>query len=159
VRSKVSPVKKITSKQEIEETSSVLSHSEEETFLMAKKIARQFKGKEVVLLVGELGAGKTIFAKGIASGLGVKDISLVSSPSYTILNIYQGTFPIFHFDLYRLENDAEVLDLGWEDYLDRGVVVVEWAEKINFDLKAIRVIIEKGRGDERKIRIESLLFR
>ncbi len=143
----------------MEETSAVLSHSEEETFLMAKKMARQFKGEEVVLLIGELGAGKTIFAKGIASGLGVKDIGQVSSPCYTILNIYQAKFPIFHFDLYRLEKDAEILDLGWEDYLDGGVVVVEWGEKIKFNLKAcqtIRVTIEKGREDERKITIVML---
>jgi tRNA threonylcarbamoyladenosine biosynthesis protein TsaE len=140
----------------MEETSAVLSNSEKETFLLAKKMARQFKGKEVVLLIGELGAGKTIFAKGIASGLGIKDIDQVCSPSYTILNIYTGKFPIFHFDLYRLEKDAEVLDLGWEDYLDRGVVIVEWGEKIRFNLnpsQAIRVFIEKRSGDERKISI------
>jgi tRNA threonylcarbamoyladenosine biosynthesis protein TsaE len=134
----------------------VLSHSEEETLVLAKKMARRFKGQEVVLLIGELGAGKTIFAKGIASGLGVRDIGQVSSPSYTILNIYEGKFAIFHFDLYRLEKEAEILDLGWEDYLDRGVVVVEWGEKIKFDLSAsqtFRVTIEKGSGDERKITI------
>ena len=137
----------------MEVTSTVLSYSEEETFLLAKKMAGGFKGQEVILLIGELGAGKTIFAKGIAAGLGVKDIGQVSSPSYTILNIYQAKFPIFHFDLYRLETNAEILDLGWEDYLDRGVVVVEWGEKITFDLKAIRVIIKKGRGNERTIKI------
>jgi tRNA threonylcarbamoyladenosine biosynthesis protein TsaE len=134
----------------------VLSHSEEETFALAKKMARRFKGQEVVLLVGELGAGKTIFAKGIASGLGVRDIGQVSSPSYTILNIYEGKFAIFHFDLYRLEKEEEILDLGWEDYLDSGIVVVEWGEKIRFNLdggKTIRVTIEKGKGDERKITI------
>lgn len=149
-------MKKEKSERETEKESAVLSHSEEETFLLAEKMAGPFKGKEVVLLVGELGAGKTIFAKGIAAGLGVKDIGQVSSPSYTILNIYQGKFPIFHFDLYRLEKDAEILDLGWEDYLDRGVVVVEWGEKIRFDLstgQTIRVFIDKGTGDDRKITV------
>lgn len=149
-------VKKASSEQEVDEMRTVISYSEEETFLLAKKTAKQFKGKEVVLLIGELGAGKTIFAKGIAAGLGVKDIGQVSSPSYTILNIYQAKFAIFHFDLYRLETNEEILDLGWEDYLDRGVVVVEWGEKIRFDLKpnqTIRVIIEKGKSDQRIIRV------
>lgn len=150
------PLKKPRSKPESAAVPSVQTNSEEETLKLAQKMAGRFQGKEVVLLIGELGAGKTIFAKGIASGLGVKDIAQVSSPSYTILNIYNGKFPIYHFDLYRLEKDAEILDLGWEDYLDRGVVVVEWGEKIRFDLSAnqtIRVIIEKGSGDTRKILI------
>ena len=129
----------------------MISHSEEETFNVAKTMARRFKGKEVVLLMGELGAGKTIFAKGIAAGLGLKEHRLVCSPSYTILNIYEARFPIYHFDLYRLDRDADILDLGWEDYLDRGVVIVEWGERIPFALDAIRINIKKERGDIRKI--------
>lgn len=136
-----------------EDQSTVLTRSEEETFHLAKKIAGAFKGNEVVLLVGELGAGKTIFAKGIASGLGLEDHRLVCSPSFTLLNIYQARFPVFHFDLYRLEKSDEIADLGLEDYLDRGVIIVEWAERIPFVLKAIRIVIEKGRGDLRTIRI------
>jgi len=129
------------------------TQSEEETFDLARKLARPFKGREVVLLSGELGAGKTIFAKGIAAGLGMKNWSPVCSPSFTIMNIYEARFPIFHFDLYRLEKSADILDLGWEDYLDRGVVIVEWGERISFDLEAIRVHINKGRGDERIIEV------
>jgi tRNA threonylcarbamoyladenosine biosynthesis protein TsaE len=131
----------------------VISRSEEETFNLAKTMAGRFKGKEVILLSGELGAGKTIFAKGIAAGLGLKDYHLVCSPSFTILNIYEARFPIYHFDLYRLEKDADILDLGWEDYLDRGVVIVEWGERIPFALYAIRVHLRKGKGDERIIDI------
>lgn len=126
--------------------------SEEETFQLAKSMARRFRGKEVVLLSGELGAGKTIFAKGLAAGLGLKDPNQVCSPSFTIMNIYRGRFLIFHFDLYRLERNADILDLGWEDCLDRGVVIVEWGERIPFDLDAIRVNIRKGKGDKRKIK-------
>jgi len=133
--------------------SATTTHSEEETFELARAIARRFKGKEIVLLSGELGAGKTIFAKGIAAGLGMKSCALVCSPSFTIMNIYHARFPIYHFDLYRLEKSAEILDLGWEDYLDRGVVVVEWGERIPFDLEAIRVHIKKGKGDERIIEV------
>ena len=129
------------------------TNSEEETFRLARALARRFKGQEVVLLRGELGAGKTIFAKGLASGLGMKNWALVCSPSFTIMNIYEARFPIFHFDLYRLEKSADILDLGWEDYLDRGVVIVEWGERIPFLLDAIRVQIKKGKGDERSIEI------
>jgi tRNA threonylcarbamoyladenosine biosynthesis protein TsaE len=69
------------------------------------------------------------------------------------MNIYEAGCPVFHFDLYRLEKSADILDLGWEDYLDRGVLIVEWGERIPFDLAAIRVEIKKGKGDERTIRI------
>lgn len=131
----------------------VITHSEEETFQLAKKMARMFKGKEVVLLMGELGAGKTVFAKGLAAGVGLKEHHLVCSPSFTILNIYEARFPIYHFDLYRLEKNDDILDLGWEDYLDRGVVIVEWGERIPFDLAAIRVNIKAGEGSRRKIEI------
>jgi len=131
----------------------VISRSEEDTFHLAKTMAGRFKGKEVILLSGELGAGKTVFAKGIAAGLGLKEYHLVCSPSFTILNIYEARFPIYHFDLYRLEKEADILDLGWEDYLDRGVVIVEWGERIPFALAAIRVNIKAGKGTRRQIKI------
>jgi len=130
-----------------------LTRSEQETFLLAKELAQSFKGREVVLLRGELGSGKTIFAKGIAAGLGVKDVHQVCSPSFTLVNIYQGKWPIFHIDLYRLAKDSEILDLGWEDYLGQGVIIFEWAEKIKFKLEAIQVYIEFGDDDLRKIKI------
>jgi tRNA threonylcarbamoyladenosine biosynthesis protein TsaE len=134
--------------------STTITRSEEETFRLARDVAREFKGHEVVLLIGELGAGKTTFARGIAAGLGLKNPNEVCSPSFTILNIYQAKGPIFHFDLYRLEKEADILDLGWEDYLDRGVVLVEWGERLPFELDAIRVFIAKGEGDERRITLE-----
>lgn len=130
-----------------------VTNSERETFLLAQRLARNFKGNEVVLLVGELGAGKTIFAKGIASGLGLKNIHQVCSPSFTLINIYQAKSTIYHIDLYRLENDAEILDLGWEDYIGQGVVIVEWAEKIKFNLDGIRVLLEIRKGNTRRIKI------
>ncbi len=134
----------------------VITYSEEETFRLAKTMARRFEGKEVVLLSGDLGAGKTIFAKGLAAGLGMKGYHLVCSPSFTILNIYEARFPIYHFDLYRLEESADILDLGWEDYLDRGVVIVEWGDRIPFEVDAIRVLIKVGNGDDRTIEIAGL---
>ena len=113
----------------------------------------------MILLSGELGAGKTIFAKGIAAGLDIDDVHQVCSPSYTLVNIYQAKFPIYHIDLYRLENESEIDGLGWEDFLDQGIIVVEWAEKLKFDLEAIRIEIEVLGDQKRKIRItESILF-
>lgn len=128
-----------------------VTRSEEETFLLAKKLSQGFKGKEVVFLMGELGTGKTIFAKGLAAGLGLEDFHQVCSPSYTLVNIYQGKHTIFHIDLYRLGKDSEIMDLGWEDYLGEGVIIVEWAEKVKFDLDAIRVTFRMGKKDQRKI--------
>jgi len=130
-----------------------ITRSERETFLLAKKLARGFKGKEVVLLKGELGTGKTVFAKGLAAGLGLKDFHQVCSPSYTLINIYQAKYPIFHIDLYRLGKETEIMDLGWEDYLGQGVIIVEWAEKLRFGQDAIRVTIRTGKQGQRRITI------
>jgi len=133
----------------------ILTSSEKETFSLAKQIGKSLKGTEVILLSGELGAGKTIFAKGIAAGLDIDDVHQVCSPSYTLVNIYQAKFPIYHIDLYRLENEAEIDGLGWEDFLDQGVLVVEWAEKLKFDLEAIRIEIEVVGDQKRKICISA----
>lgn len=133
----------------------VTSHSEEETFALARKMASRFAGQEVVLLEGGLGAGKTVFAKGLAAGAGVADTDRVSSPSFTLVNIYEGKHRVFHIDLYRLEREAEILDLGWEDFLGQGIVVVEWAEKLPMAVDGIRVRIETLGDDERRITIIS----
>jgi tRNA threonylcarbamoyladenosine biosynthesis protein TsaE len=143
-----------------------LTNSERETFLLAKKLAQDFKGQEVVFLIGELGAGKTVFAKGIAAGLRMKDVHQVCSPSYTLINIYKAKYPIFHIDLYRLGKNAEILDLGWEDYLGQGIIIVEWAdylgqgiiivewaEKVRFNIDAIRVFLQTGERNQRKITV------
>ena len=129
------------------------TRSEEETIRLAERLARTFGGREVVLLTGELGAGKTVFAKGLASGAGVRDVHRVCSPTFTLVNIYEGDHRIFHIDLYRLEDQDEILDLGWEDYLDEGIVIVEWAEKMARPPAGIRVVIETGPAGERTITV------
>ena len=131
-----------------------MTASEEETIRLARDLAKSFNGREVVLLTGELGAGKTVFVKGLAAGLGMKDTRSVCSPSYTLLNIYQAKFAIFHFDLYRLNRISEVRDLGLEDFLENGVVVVEWAEKLPPDIQGIRVTIKVGKAGRRTVRVE-----
>jgi tRNA threonylcarbamoyladenosine biosynthesis protein TsaE len=130
-----------------------ISHSPEETLALAKKLARTFKGDEVVFLIGELGAGKTVFAKGIAAGLGLKNTHQVCSPTFTLMNVYFARVPIYHFDLYRLAKAAEITELGFEDYIGEGVVVVEWAEKIDFPLKAVSITIVVGDNEQRIITI------
>jgi tRNA threonylcarbamoyladenosine biosynthesis protein TsaE len=133
------------------------TRSEKETFEFAKRLAGTFRGTEIVLLEGELGAGKTVFAKGLAAGLGVENVDRVCSPSYTLVNVYQGRCPVFHIDLYRLEKGREVEDLGWEDFIGEGVLIVEWAEKIPFPLDGIRVSIEVEADDVRRIVIRGPL--
>lgn len=130
------------------------TRSEEETFELARQMAAGFQGTEVVLLTGELGAGKTVFAKGIAAGAGVADPRRVSSPSFTLVNIYEGRHRVFHIDLYRLVREPEIADLGWEDMLGQGIVVVEWAEKLTFPVDGIRVRIDTAGDDERRITVE-----
>ena len=131
------------------------TRSEEETFHLARELASGFKGKEIVLMTGELGAGKTVFAKGVAAGAGVTNTDRVSSPSFTLVNIYEGKHRVFHIDLYRLEREAEIFDLGWEDFLGEGIVLVEWAEKLSLSVDGIRVRIEVLGEDERRITINA----
>lgn len=128
----------------------IITRSAAETIAAAKDLARGFKGNEVVFLIGELGAGKTVFAKGLAAGLGLKNIHRVCSPTFTIMNVYPARVPVYHFDLYRLGRAAEVRDLGFEDFVGEGVVVVEWAERMADAFPAIEVRIEVG-PDERRI--------
>jgi tRNA threonylcarbamoyladenosine biosynthesis protein TsaE len=132
----------------------LITRSEKETIFLAEKIALEFQGREIVLLTGDLGAGKTVFTKGIALGLGLENINQVCSPSYTLLNVYKAKYDIYHLDFYRLTR-AETEDLGWEDHIGSGVIVVEWAEKTDYQGKALRIKIEIGGEEERIFEIES----
>jgi len=130
------------------------TRTERGTRLAARRLAATFRGDEIVLLTGELGAGKTVFAKGIAAGLGMKNNRQVVSPSFTLINVYQGRVPILHLDLYRLDSRSEIRDLGFEDSIGEAVILIEWGERIDFPLKAIRVHIEVEPDGRRRIRIE-----
>jgi len=131
-----------------------LSHSPEDTRNLGRNIGKLLKGGEIVLLHGDLGAGKTLLTKGIAEGLGVEDPSTVVSPSFTLVNVYKARLDIVHVDLYRLDSD-EIYDLGLEDYMDQEhVIVVEWAEKVHdfFSGQVVDVTIEyMGESSTRKI--------
>ncbi len=99
------------------------------TELLGKTLGRFMAPGQVITLNGELGAGKTTFVKGIASGLGVPKEVVVCSPSYTLVNEYEGRIPLFHFDLYRLEGAKDIHELGYDEYLEgEGVSVMEWSD-------------------------------
>lgn len=107
----------------------------------------------VVLLSGRMGAGKTCFAQGVGAGLGIATSAPVTSPSYTLLNIHQGRFPFYHFDLYRLTQVDDLADLGYDEYAEGdGLTMVEWADRMTGALSSsIDVAIESLGGDRRKI--------
>ena len=132
------------------------TNSAEETERLGQRLGETLRGGEVVAYLGELGAGKTAFTRGLARGLGIP--MRVTSPTYTIVNEYTGgRLPLFHFDMYRLGSEEELFDIGWEDYLRRGAVcAVEWSEKVEdaFFGDEIVLRIEKLGDSERKITIE-----
>ena len=112
--------------------SEFITHSPDETLALARSIGERLTGGEIFLLQGELGAGKTMFAKGLAAGLGI-DPADVTSPSFTLVNVHEGRLRFYHVDLYRLESDSR-LELGLEEIFEdeKGVTVVEWAERLSF---------------------------
>ena len=130
------------------------SKSESETEAIGAAFARDLPGGTVVAMVGELGAGKTAFVRGMARGMGLD--CRVSSPTFTIVNEYLGERELIHFDMYRLSSAEELFDIGWEDYLSRGAVcAVEWSENVSdaFFGDEIPVRIEKLGESERRITI------
>ncbi|HEX5043032.1 MAG TPA: tRNA (adenosine(37)-N6)-threonylcarbamoyltransferase complex ATPase subunit type 1 TsaE [Candidatus Polarisedimenticolaceae bacterium] len=136
----------------------VFSLCEDETFALGRRTGKALRGGSLVVLQGELGAGKTVFARGVAVGLGIPEAE-VSSPTFTLVQEYRGgRLPLFHADLYRLEADADMGALGIEDMLQAGgVVVVEWGERLPGHLRrgATTVRFEDLGEDARRIHVES----
>ena len=122
-----------------------LSHSPEETERIGETLGKTLRPSSVVAYRGGLGMGKTAFTRGLARGLGCR--GRVTSPTFTIVNEYEGDIPLFHFDLYRLGSSDELFDIGWEDYLARGgVCAVEWSERAEdaFDGSTVRIDFRRG---------------
>ena len=135
------------------------SFSEKETAQIAENLAKQVKVGEVYCLSGDLGVGKTVFTKGFAKGLGIKEP--VNSPTFTIMQIYEeGHLPLYHFDVYRIQDVEEMEEIGYEDYFyGEGVCFIEWAELIKeilpSDCKKIRIEKDLSKGfDYRRIELE-----
>ncbi|HKY26856.1 MAG TPA: tRNA (adenosine(37)-N6)-threonylcarbamoyltransferase complex ATPase subunit type 1 TsaE [Pyrinomonadaceae bacterium] len=133
-------------------TDELISKTPQETFDFGKQVGEGLTGGEILLLTGPLGAGKTIFVKGIASSLGI-DPEEVTSPSFTLVNPYEGRLPLFHIDLYRLDEGASAAHAVDLDELlgnEGAVIVIEWAERLgNYPLPPnVRRITISGDGDD-----------
>ena len=131
------------------------TQSERETAAVGRELAASLAAGSVVLLFGDLGAGKTAFVRGLAEGLGIP-ADAVSSPTFTLVQEYRGgRLPLFHVDLYRLDDPREIEDLGLDDIASDGVTAIEWAEKLRSrDDAAIAVRIGHGDGDVRTVEID-----
>lgn len=134
---------------------SLVSTSPEETFQLGSKLGRLLRPGDVVNLNGSLGAGKTLLVKGMGTSLNVPE-EFITSPTFTIINEYDGTYPLYHFDVYRLERGTELEDIGYEEYFyGNGITVVEWGNLFSDYLPddRIDVSIEQVGEQERKIEI------
>jgi tRNA threonylcarbamoyladenosine biosynthesis protein TsaE len=132
----------------------VTTQSEEETAAVGRELAATVSAGDVLLLFGDLGAGKTAFVRGLAEGLGVSRDD-VSSPTFTLIQEYRGgRLTLFHVDLYRLEESREIEELGLDEIAEDGVLAIEWAEKIPRAIAgATAVRITHGDGETRMIHI------
>lgn len=133
--------------------------SEEETRMLAENLAKALSGSQVICLRGDLGVGKTVFSKGLCHALGVTEH--VSSPTFTLVNEYEGTDrSIYHFDLYRIEDPDELYEIGFSEFVDgEGLAIIEWPERAEGILPPCRieVLIERDGEEGRRVTIEELL--
>ena len=131
-----------------------ITNSEEETAKLANEMAEALKAGDVVCLFGDLGVGKTVFTKGLCKALGTDDY--VNSPTFTIVNEYEGEkFKISHFDMYRIEDSSELIEIGFYEYLSNGgICIIEWPENIYDELpeERLEVRIERVSFDEEQKR-------
>ncbi len=138
----------------------LISNSVKETEAIGKKLAQKLNGNEIIAFYGDLGVGKTAFTKGIADYFGLKNE--VSSPTFAIINEYQNEkFKIYHFDMYRVNSLEDLESTGFFDYLNNGLLIIEWSENIEQDLPKdiIKINIEKTeKENERIITIEGVEF-
>ena len=130
--------------------------SQEETEELASKLGKYLKPGNLLLLFGDLGSGKTTFIKGLCKALEVPEDTLVVSPTFSLINIYEGRYPVFHVDLYRL-SEEEVLELGLWENLEDGIIVVEWADRLTFipnKVDPLYLFFEHLNLNKRKIKVQ-----
>lgn len=137
---------------------SFITNSKEETIALAEKLAGCLENHDIIFYVGGLGMGKTAFTQGLCNGLGID--ADVTSPTFAIVNEYYGRpLSLFHFDMYRIENEDQLFNIGFDDYLDYdGVLAIEWSENIAdfFSENNITVTFEKLDETVRRITIEGV---
>ena len=128
-----------------------ISNSAEDTERFAERLSASLKGTEVIALFGGLGMGKTAFTRGLCRGLGITEG--VSSPTFALVNEYRGKFPVYHFDMYRVTSWEDLYSTGFFDYLDNGVLVIEWSENIEGALPedAVRITMSRGEHENQRI--------
>ena len=128
------------------------SDSVSQTQTIAKRLAKSLKSGDVLALIGNLGSGKTVFVKGLAEGLGCRKKDVIS-PTFVLLRQYKGKVDINHFDLYRLKNMRQLIDIGYEEYFySDGVAVIEWADRIESALPEEHIRIEFTiKGDNKRL--------
>ena len=134
----------------------IKTYGTEETIALGEKLGRCLEKGDVVTLNGDLGAGKTHFTKGIAKGLNVDDY--ITSPTFTIVNEHEGRIPLYHFDVYRIDDIYEMYEIGFEEYLyGEGVCIVEWSDKVKDVLPkdTIDIIISVIDDNTREFKISS----
>jgi tRNA threonylcarbamoyladenosine biosynthesis protein TsaE len=138
----------------------IISCGGDETIALGRAIGKQLQGGEVIAMEGTLGTGKTHFIKGLALGLDVADADVVTSPTFTLINEYEGRLPLYHADAYRLEKADQLAALGFDEMCSGlGVVIVEWADRVRplmDDYKPINIYLEHRGENERALRIENL---
>lgn len=124
-----------------------------ETFAMGVQLAKLVGVGDIICLAGNLGAGKTVFVQGMASALNIEDV--VTSPTFTILNIYEANLPVYHFDLYRLDDSSQLPDVGFYEYTagDSGVAIIEWPDKFPEELPDDYLWIDIKPGDSSNERL------
>ncbi len=136
----------------------IRSNSCEQTKKIGEKLSQKLTGNETIALFGDLGAGKTCLVRGIAKGLGV-NIDEIHSPTFTLLNEYCGKFKVHHFDMYRIKTLEDLDSIGFFEYLDNGIVIIEWSENIEKFLPkdTIKIYIDYGKNkDERILNFEEV---
>lgn len=134
------------------DTLDFISHSEAQTRRLGARLAAFLNPGDVIALIGDLGSGKTRWVQGLCKGLGVTDP--VISPTFTLVNEYQGLYPVYHIDLYRLDDAAETATFGLEDYLyGSGITVIEWADRIKTLLPDEFLAVELHHLEETKRRV------
>lgn len=131
-----------------------ITHSPEETEALAERLSDKLNGNEVIAMFGGLGAGKTAFTRGLARGLDIDDG--VSSPTFALVNEYSGKYTVYHFDMYRVKSWDDLYSTGFFDYLDNGILVIEWSENIEEFLPEELIKIKFGviGENDREIEIE-----
>ena len=134
------------------------SHSEKQTLSAGRKIAKSLKEGDVVCLYGDLGSGKTVLTKGIASGLGISFMDIIS-PTFVLLRRYQGKKRLNHFDFYRVKNAEEIINLGYEEYFyDRDITVIEWPDRLGTMLprEFLKIELRVKSDNERIIKMSAV---